>query len=324
MSSENPNQRFDFSEAITQIFRTQDGKAFAKRLWFWTSAAYAAIMLVSFPFIIKYYPDLLEANWENMKAMMNGRTPDNTALLAIFPKMLPSYLFLMISMLAIGAAVETALHRKVLLGAEEAYMPLRFGGLQLRVLLAQLSVWFIWFLAYIIGVMLLALFVGALAAAIPILGAIIGVIGFIALLCFLVFLPISLAPAAALTVSRNKLQVMGARKVSKGIFWNLLGAYLVVVIGGYIFIYVVLSIAVIAVTGDTSFLEALSGMGAENPKIAFAAAAERFKNPLVMLTGILAIFAYAGAYAAYTLSISGIGSYTVKWRRGKDIASQFD
>jgi len=65
----------------------------------------------------------------------------------------------------------------------------------------------------------------------------------------------------------------------------------------------------------------LSGMGAENPKIAFVAAAERFKNPLVMLMGIVSIFAYAGAYAVYTLSISGISSYTVKWWCGNDEAS---
>ncbi len=315
---------FDFSAAITQLFRTQDGKFFAKRLWFWASAAYAIAMLVTFPFIIKYYPDLLEANWHNMKAMMDGRTPDNMALLAILPKMLPSYLFLMVSMLAIGAAVETALHRKVLFNEEEQGVPLRFGAVQLRVLLAQLAVWIIWFLVYTIGVVVLALFIAALASAVPILGIIIGVVGFIALMCLLVFLPISLAPAAALTVNNNRLQVMGARKVSKGIFWNLLGAYLVVVIGGYILIYVVMTIGVIVVTGDTAFLEALSGMGAENPKIAFEAAAERFKNPLVMLMGIIAIFAYAGAYAAYTLSISGISSYTVKWWRGNDEASQFD
>ncbi|PHQ58809.1 MAG: hypothetical protein COC03_07735 [Robiginitomaculum sp.] len=324
MNIQKPDERFDFSVAISQLFRTQDGKAFAKRLWFWASAAYAIAMLVTFPFIIKHYPDLLEANWHNMKAMMAGRAPDNAALFAILPKMLPSYLFLMASMLAIGAAVETALHKKVLLGEEEQRMPLRFGSVQLRVLIAQVAVWMIWFLVYTIGVLVLALFIGALATAVPILGAIIGVAGFIALMCLLLFLPIRLAPAAALSVNSNSLQIMGARKVSKGIFWNLLGAYLAVIISGYVFIYVVMSVGVIAVTGDAAFLEALSGMGEENPKLAFAAAAERFKNPLVMFIGIVAIFAYAGAYAIYTLSISGISSYTVKWWRGNDEASQFD
>ena len=145
MNIQKPDERFDFSVAISQLFRTQDGKAFAKRLWFWASAAYAIAMLVTFPFIIKHYPDLLEANWHNMKAMMAGRAHDNAALFAILPKMLPSYLFLMASMLAIGAAVETALHKKVLLGEEEQRMPLRFGSVQLRVLIAQVAVWMIWF-----------------------------------------------------------------------------------------------------------------------------------------------------------------------------------
>lgn len=323
-SGQKSGEAYDFSTAITQLFRTPDGKAFAKRLWFWASAAYATMMLVTFPFIIKYYPDLLEANWHNIKDMMAGRTPDNGALLALLPKMLPSYLFLMVGMLVIGAAVETALHKKVLFDEEERGIPFRFGAVQLRVLLAQLAVWLIWFLVYTLGVLVLALFIAALAAAVPILGAIIGVLGFIALLCLLVFLPISLAPAAALTVNEGRLQIMGARKVSEGIFWNMLGAYLVVVIGGYVLIYVVMSIAVIAVTGDTAFLEALSGMGSENPKIAFEAAAERFKNPLVMLIGIISMFVYGAAYAMYTLSISGISAYTVKWWRSKDEASQFD
>ncbi len=324
MNGQQHSDGFDFATAITQLFRTQDGKAFAKRLWFWSSAAYAAAMLVVFPFIIKYYPDLLEANWYNMKAIMAGRAPDNTVLLAILSKMLPSYLFLMVSMLAIGAAVETALHQKVLFNEEEQRIPLRFGSLQLRVLLAQLAVWFIWFFVYMIGAVVLALFVGAFAVVAPILGVIIGVLGIIALLCLLVFLPIRLAPAAALSVNTNSLQIMSARKVSKGIFWNLLGAYLIVLIAGYALIYIVMSFGVIAVTGDLTFLEALSGMGTENPKVAFAAASERFKNPLVMFMGIVAIFAYAGAYAMYTLSISGISSYTVKWWRGNDEANQFD
>ena len=324
MSTPTPIEKFDFSTAITKLFQTADGKAFAKRLWFWASAAYAGAMLLSLPFIVKYYPDLLEANWHNMKAIVSGEAPDNTALLTIFAKLLPSYLFLVVCILAIGAAVETALHKKVLFGEEEPRMPLRFGGLQMRVLLAQLSVWFIWFVAYVLGVLVLVLFAGGLGAVSPILGGIIGLIGFVALLCLLVFLPISLAPAAALSVYRGRLQIMAARKVSKGIFWNLLGAYLVVVIGGYILIYVVMSIGVIAVTGDTAFLEALSGLGKENPKIAFAEAAQRFKNPLVMFIGIVAIFTYAGAYAIYTLSISGVGSYAVKWWHGNDEANQFD
>jgi len=313
---------FDFVQAVTAMFQTSGGRVFAFRLLFWTTAGMAIVTLIALPFILPYYGPLLDSNQSTMQAVMKGEAPPTTdpdaMMAALKGMMLPGFL-MMLGFWAAYAAGEAALHRKVLLGHENPKRPIRFGADELRVMLAQLGVWGAWFLVYIGGVIVIGLF-----AVIPVLGIILAILGVIFMMLMMVYLPVRLAPAAALSVRNSRSHLIAARHITKRRFWPLFGAYLVVFLGGYFLIYAVLLAVVILVTGDPNFLLSVYGMGDSLPSEVMAQAGERLNNPFYMIIGVLGVILYSFAYAFWLLSIAGVGAYAVKWWEQDDPVAPFD
>jgi len=313
---------FDFGKAVGVMFTTPDGKGFAWRLLFWTTAAMSIVMLISLPFILPHYLPLLEYNAQNMQAILSGQNPpapDPDIILNAFGKILIPAIIMTMFFWAALAAGEAALHRKVLLGKEYPKRPIRFGKDELRVMLAQLGVWGLFFLVYFGFV--LVMMVGAV---IPVLGVILIIIAILAVFPLMIYVPVKFAPAAALSIFKDRPHLLAARHVTKHRFWALFGAYCVVFIGGYFLIYAVMLAVLILVTGDPDFMFSIYGMGDSSPSDVFAAAGERLKNPLFMLVAILGVIAYSLAYTFWFLSIAGIGSYAVKWWHDDNPGPQFE
>ena len=300
---------FKFEEAVTQAFRTSGGKQFGWRLLFWAAACVSVVSLIAIPMMMPYYGDLLAINQQNMQAILGGDPDsiDNKAMNATLLKMAPAYCLWMTGYWLAWIAAEAALHRKVLHGTEHPKQPLRLGKDEFRVWLSQLGVFGILFLIYFFGVFALILL-----AVIPVLGAIVALVLIIALPCFLILASVRLAPAASLSILKNKTHALAAKEITKGKFWTVFPAYLVTFVGGYFLLYVIMIIGVGLVTRDMNFFMSMSGLGEEDPKAVMAAAGERFKNPLVMLMGILALIAYSAAYAFWMISIIGVGSHMTK------------
>lgn len=201
---------------------------------------------------------------------------------------------------------------------------LRFGKAELRVILIQLGVWVAWFLVYMVGIFFIAIVGGLLTKAVPVLGVIVTVIGFVVVLCLMVWLPVRLAPAAALTINQNKRHLLAANKVTKHRFWNLFLAYLVIGVLGYLVLYAVLAICLTLVTGDSNFMMAMSGFGSENPRDAFEAAGARLKNPVFLVLALIVSAVYTALMSVWLLCLAGVGTYAVKWWRDEDQAPAFD
>lgn len=320
-----PHVPFDFTQAITQPFQSEDGKGFAWRLIFWMAGLTSIFMLISLPMLLKHYPALLEHNWENMQAVFSdGTPPDPAAILPIYASMAPGFAILMIGWIGVYVAGETALHRKLIHGIEASKIPLRFGRDESRVLLAQLSVFGLWMVLYTFGLIIVGVLGGGAMTISPILGiAIIG-IGLVVVLGVMIWVPIRLAPAAALSSYRSRLHVLAARHVTKYKFWNLFLAYLVVGVIGYVALYVLSVLLMVVVAGDPNLPTALSGFGADNPRIVFETASERFSNPLVIVLGVFAVIVYSLAYTLWGLCLSGIATHALKWWRDDDPSEKFD
>jgi len=313
---------FDFVAAVTAMFQTSDGKTFAWRLLFWTTAGIAIVTLIALPFILPHYGALLDVNQQNMQAIFGGQTPDpadTQAVLDSLKGMILPGLLMTLGFWAVYAAGEAALHRKVLMGEENSPRTLGFGGDELRVMFAQLGVWGIWFLIYIGGIVVLTLF-----AVIPVLGVIIAIFGGLFMILMMIYVPIRLAPAAALSVKNKRAHLISARHITKGRFWPLFGAYAVISIGGYFLLYAVMLTVLILVTGDSSAVMALYGMGDTLPSEMMAEAGERLKNPFFMILGVLGVIVYSLAYAFWLLSLAGIATYAVKWWQQDDPLTPFD
>ena len=316
---------FDFNAAAGGAFMTPGGKDFALRLWFWMSAFLSIVFIITIPMFIGGYGEVLEQSWISNRAVFSGQEPANSeAMLASFGKILPGMLAFTLGLWAVVAAGETALYKRYFHNAESSRQPLRFGRMELRTALCQLGVWALVFLLYTLGVFLIATLFIMFGVVSPILAAIVAIIGVIAIIVIFVALPIRLAPAAALSMQRDKIHVLAANKVTKNRFWNLFVAYLVTYIGGYIAYYVLYMVSVGIATGDMGFLMAVSGLGEENPRVLFDAAAARMKSPLGMTLGIIAMIINAAAMAAWILLVAGVNAYAVKWWSEDDPIPNFD
>lgn len=313
---------FDFTHAVGAMFKTSDGKAFAWRLLFWTTAALSIVLLVSLPMILPHYAPIMEYNAANMQAIMAGQTPpplDPEIFGAAMVKLIPGGLIYFFGFWLAYAAGEAALHQKILNNRENPKRALRFGKEQLLVILAQLGVWGSFFLVYIGGFVVIAVFM-----LVPVLGAIVAIFGAIAILLGIIYVPVRLAPAAALSVQRNKPHLLAARHITKNRFWPLFGAYLVTFIGGYVLIGVMMQISLIVVTGDPNFMMTMYGMGERDMAQVLQETGDRLKNPIFMLLGVLSIIAMAFSYALWLLSVAGVGAYAVKWWQDDDPIAPFD
>lgn len=320
-----PVRPFDFASAIGLVFTTSDGKHFVIHLLLWMTVVMTIVYLIAWPMMLSDYGTLLEYNWENMQATLNGGAqPDPARMLTLMGKMAPAYAVLMLGMWCVLASAEAALHRKVLLEQGTLRRPLSFGKVELKIMLVQLCVWGLWFLVYIGGALLIGIVGGLLVALVAPLGVLVIVLGLFALLAFLVYLPVKFSPAAALTVSRNKIHIVSARAISKHRFWNLFLAYMMVMILGYVAISMIGTLCMFLATGSADAMMAIYGLSPDNPRLTFEATAERLKNPVFLAIAIIALVLYLAAFNLWYLCLAGIGTYAVKWWRDDLPSSSFD
>lgn len=315
MSESDSRVQFDFNQSMGQTFLTDGGRPFGIRLWFWLAACYTVVCLISFPMLAEYYPAILDFNWQNVKAAQSGEIlsdEDSLEMLRLVGKMVPGYLILMIGMWVSIAVSETALHRRLFLGAEYPKVPIRLGKTELGVMLVQFGVCVLITLIYFMSVLVFAIvsvLMGFLSKA---LLAIVLIFGILCLIGVIIYSMVRLAPAAAMTVSRDKLTVFGARPVAKGRFWSLFIAYLVAGLGGYVAIYTVMGIASVLLIGNADAMIAISGLGSEPPSVVFNAMGDKMSNPIFVLIAVLCIVVYCAVYALMSLTLSGIAAYALK------------
>lgn len=318
MSDSHSRKSFDFNQAVAQAFMTNGGKSFGLRLWFWLAAFYSVVNLIAFPMMAKHYPALLVLNWQMMQATQAGEIPSdaqNAELLGLFGQMMPAYFILVFGVWFSLIAVEVALHRRNIFGAEHPRIPVRFGPTELKLMLAQLGFCVVLTLIYFVGVLVITLTAVFAAMLSEGIGALLGVIGVFGLIWLLIHWMIRLAPAGAMTIESNKVTVLGAMPIAKGRTGSLFLAYLVVGIGGYVACYLVMGIASSLLVGNVDFITASMGLGDTSPSEVFSALGEKMKNPIFVFIAVISIIAYSTAQALMSLSLSGIASYALKWYR---------
>lgn len=326
MNSDKPSAPFDFGQAVTMPFQTSGGSAFAKRLWFWTAVPLAISLLIAVPLMAPHYGPLLEWYGEYLNGVMFGEIPDGSdirAIGALLMKMLPGYLVMMVGMWASAVIGEAALHRKALLDTEAPGRPVQLGADEGRVVGAQLCVWGLLFLIYTVGVFVAVALMGVLGAALGPVGAAFGAFSFLAIGYFVISFAVRLMPASALSVKNGRLTVMQARAITKGKFWPLFGAFVVMFIGGSIVVNVVQSFGALVVFGSANPAADVLTEGGDMAAM-MENAAQRVKNPLVIFGGVICVLAYSAAVSLWYLCLSGIGTYAVKWAQGEGVETTFD
>jgi len=311
---------FDFGAAVTQLFQTSGGAQFGRRLWFWTTLPIAISLLIAVPLMAPHYGDIVIWYGELLSDAMSGGTGDLGDIGGVLRKMLPGYLVMMFGIWGGWVMGEAALHRKALLNFETPGRPIRLGADELRVFVAQLGVMAISMAFYFGAIILGAVFASILGG----FGALLFFFIILAALYFMINFFIRLYPAGALSVREGEQRLMSAREVSKGKFWQLFGAFIVVYIAGYVAITIAQTIGMSIVFGDANLTTAMMSGDMDGLRQAVDDSALRLKNPLVILGGVLAIILYSACLSLMYLSISGVGSYAVRWWAGdNDTADTF-
>jgi hypothetical protein len=161
-----------------------------------------------------------------------GPHPDpNQALTAMggfFGKLvLMEFLFL-----CVYAVLITAAQRAVLRPEESAFASIRFGGDEVRIIGLTLFLGFLFMIGYLVASVILGIvFVavgfgaGAPTAMIPI-----AIVGGLIILCLFLFFWVRVSLAFPLTLLRRRFVLAEAWRLSRGHFWTLLGAYVVLVL----------------------------------------------------------------------------------------------
>lgn len=179
-----------------------------------------------------------------------------------------------------------------------------FGADELRLI----GVYFFW---------MLTIFAVYIAVAVP-LGIIIGVVAAlagnsgmmavvplmillpIAVYCALIWVAVRLSPAAAVTIRDRKLTFLSARKATKGRFWALFGAFLVMFVVMYLIFIIVIALFLGAGIGLSGTLPA--GLFEGDP----GALAEVISNPVIWVLGASGFVIYCLLQSLFYFAVLGI------------------
>ncbi|MEM6555652.1 MAG: hypothetical protein AAF642_07255 [Pseudomonadota bacterium] len=159
------------------------------------------------------------------------------------------YLLLMASGAVFWAVFEACVQRRYVLDAD---FSIGFGGDESRLLVVGL-LWFLFFLAAYIGLIMVTLIAFAPMAATGSdagMAAVITVPLVIAGLCIWAWLAIKLSAASALTIRDQKIQFIDSWGATRGRFWPLFGAYLILLIFVLVAYFVVMGVLLAVVFGS--------------------------------------------------------------------------
>ena len=207
----------------------------------------------------------------------------------------PSYLLFTFLYYLLFAAYEAACLRWLVRGETGGLLGLSLGADTWRVWFGY-WLWLFMLIAGYIGVILIAVVIGAVggvAGGESMAGATVGlvILGVIAALAGWLYVAVRFAPAAATSIARRRFAFFDAWKVSKGRFWPLFGAFVLLIL-----IYIVATIVAGGVVGGliganmvTQFANAEPGAVSPDQVLAQLLAPQTIVPILVLYAGLLVV-----------------------------------
>ena len=219
----------------------------------WAGAQLIISLVLGAAFVAVMGPSLVQ-----FQGFGRQPSPDPTQAIAMLARIMPMLALAVPAGLIINGVVYATVARATLRPSDEGMGYIRFGGDELRQILLVL-LWFVvivgaelgGFIVVLVPTLILTLISKPLAA----LGILFGLAVFAALIYGLVRLSLS----SAMTFDRKRVELFGSWTLTKGQFWNMLGAYaLVIGLALVITILVgIISTAVAAVLGGVGGMAAI-------------------------------------------------------------------
>ena len=314
---------YEFTDAMLGAFRSSGGARFFWTLFGWTTALFSIIYLFALPPIVRAYAGLIAGAFE-----VDAADPEAAmeAMNASVFAMVPALILLSIGTLVVLAVVRAAFYRRYFHNETGGWFPFRFGGDELRQLLAQLGYWSLFLVFYLLFAIIVGIVFGVVIGATmaatsgePSGGGLAASFGLLALLYLalivaIVWYLVTFAPAGALTGLRRTTHVLAARKVTKNRFWPLFGALVVAGIIAYVGAYALMLTGVLTGLGSLLSGDALASLSGDDPQAAFDTLAERTRSGSFRMGALFALIATAAGQAFYTLFLLGPSAFhTREW-----------
>lgn len=188
---------------------------------------------------------------------------------------------------------------------------IRFGGMELRLMLVELMIYALMVIVWIPTFVLFSLG----AARSNFLLMVIAGLSVFAALGFMIVLAVKFAPSAALTIYRGHFSFFRAWRMTKGFFWGLLGAFVIVWV-----IYLAFSIAMqiasqplmMMAMGENADLLAASQTGQMSEEEAMRFMQALFSADMLPVFAGLTLVSMV-VYFAFQAAMAGTNAYAVKW-----------
>ena len=224
--------RFSASDAAFSGFRLVRENLRAIAIW---AAAMTVLSIISNVLAIQYFGRELEAL---MSYLSDNSNPDPEETFRLISDLTPLMLWSLPYSLVVNGVIFAALNRLVLRPQDSRFAYLRLGKQELR----QAAVWVLTSLV-LMGVLfagsLVAGFLGAMGGP---TGAFLALLGLLGSVCVVIYLAVRLSFAPAVTFENGKITIFKSLPETKGLFWPLLGAYVLAVVMSIIVVLLIWTI----------------------------------------------------------------------------------
>lgn len=309
-------ERFSFDGALMHFRRTPAPGGFFWKFLIAYGVLYTLAGAAIFALIGPGYLRLIQMGMESP----NGDLPPEEVWSVLGP-ILGGYALATPVFLMVWAMLEAAVQRRY---TRLEGFRLGLGGDEFR-LAAVALLYFVLFIglyiasAIVIGIpfaIIAAAAAGGGGEAMGIVGGLLAFVLVIAVICFWIFVLVRLSPAAAMTIRDRKIHFFGAWGASKGRFWPLFGAFLIVMV-------------VSAIAGQVLQMILMFGlMGAVIPQMDALESGDfsgLLSSPALWISGLLMLIGYVVVYAGTHFIGAGIPAHAANTDpRGGGLASHGD
>lgn len=224
--------KFSASDAAFSGFRLVRENLKTVAIW---AVGMTVLSLISNVLAIRFFGVQMQAFADYLA---DTSTPDPETFARHLSSLAPLTLWSLPYSLILNGVIFAALNRLVLRHNDSAAAYIRLGAQELR----QGAVWLLLSLV-LMGVMffgsLLAGFLGAMGGP---TGAFLGVLSFVGAFCAMVYLAVRLSFASSVTFDTGKITLFRSLPETKGLFWPLLGAYLLAAVMSVIVVLLIWTI----------------------------------------------------------------------------------
>jgi hypothetical protein len=265
--------------------------------------AFFYLNAASFGQVFTWYGDMVQAGLGGDTGKIGNATPP-TAMLSL----IPSYLLLLFAIFILYAAWEAACLRWMIRGESGGgFLGLTLGSDTWRVW-ATYWVFLGLFIAFEIALLIV---IGIAAFSVRAAGGDGGggAVGLFVIPLILavavIYLVVRLSPAAAASIARQRFSFFSAWAISRGRFWALFGAYVLLALMGVIATFLLEIAGFAAMMGAAG--PAMSDMaGATDPQLAVQTMMTAMTQPSTLIAGCIVLLAFLVMQAVFRVAFFGV------------------